>query len=45
MGQICRKCDSPMEKKSTRVSGNARYDVFACEVCNNEEWKCSGVLN
>lgn len=44
MDQVCPKCNNPMDKSFATVSGNAKYMVWKCEVCNHEQMKCIGVL-
>lgn len=40
----CPKCGSEMMKGTPRISNNARYMRWECEVCNHSEMKCTGVL-
>jgi len=39
----CPKCNSELEKGFATISGNAKYMVFKCEVCDYEMMKCIGV--
>lgn len=34
-----------MDKGHTQISGNSRYTVWKCDVCDHEEMKCTGVMN
>jgi len=42
---LCPKCKNPLTVKGTTISGNSKYTIYQCEVCNYQEMKCSGIIN
>ncbi len=43
MARTCGKCKSTMHKTGTMHSGNAEYETWQCDSCDNREMICLGI--
>ena len=40
----CDKCKGTMIKKGTLNMSNSKFDVYKCNMCNNERKICTGLV-
>ena len=45
MGKECKACKSQMHIASKIQSGNAIYETWQCNICNEREELCTGLIN
>ena len=43
MVKVCDKCGATMHKISTITSGNAHFETWQCDECNNRLKFCAGL--